>query len=329
MKPTIRDVAREAGVSIATVSRVINGQDKVKRETRELIQQTIEKLNFRPNHAARTMNRIQTKTIGLIVPHITSEFWAQFAEAIETSLWEQGYTLIIGFDNFTDAKQKAILEIFEQKEVDGIIMGYTPPFFIENQLDRIIHSGRPVVALNSSTPKIHSVSVDRIRGLRNAINYLIQLGHRAIAYITYQEVPSDVMYVMSSSGIDTNDKLNVKVKMNDNFNEAGYSAAKQLLNNQYHFSAVFCDNDLLAMGAIRAFHENGLNVPNDISVVGYDDIRASALYNPSLTTVKQPIEKLGQYLAEKIIKLVHGELGEPNNIVLPLELVKRESTQSL
>lgn len=278
MKVTIKDVAREANVSIATVSRVINGKDRVKKETRLKIEKAIKKLNFRPDQAARTMIIKETKTIGLMIPVLTNEYWAGLSEVIQDALGEKGYTLIIGSDNMNPDKQKAILNVFQERKVDGVIVGSFLPDVTVKHVDDLKQEGIPTVSFFPFHPNMNCVMGDHVQGSMDVVQHLIQLGHRSIAYIgslptTSYERVMGYRNALMMNGIQVNEAIMMdKNEIILDFSRYGYEATQQLIQSKETFTAVFCANDLMAIGAIKALYEAGIKVPENVAVVGYDDI---------------------------------------------------------
>ncbi|PJN90627.1 LacI family DNA-binding transcriptional regulator [Bacillus sp. mrc49] len=331
MKVTIKDVAREANVSIATVSRVINGKDKVKKETKLKIEKVIEVLNFRPDQAARSMIMKETKTIGLIIPVLANEYWAALSEAIQEALWEKGYTLIMGSDNMNPDKQQAFFEVFVERKVDGIIMGHNLSTITEKHIEDLRKNGTPVVSLFPNSSNISCVTSDNLQGAMIAVQHLIKLGHKKIAYIgaASTSVERELGYknTLMMSNIKIDESIIIKSdELLRNFSQYGYNSAKRLIEGNNDFTAVFCANDLIAIGAIKAFYEAGLKIPENIAVVGIDNISMASLYQPSLTTVEQPIKEMGKTAVELLLQL-KGDNSQSTGkkITFPMKLIVRES----
>lgn len=331
MKVTIKDVAREANVSIATVSRVINGKDKVKKETKLKIEKAIEALNFRPDQAARTMIMKETKTIGLLIPVLANEYWAELSEIIQDALWEKGYTLIIGSDNMNADKQKAFLNVFDERKVDGIIMGHIPTRESEEYIENLKKEGTPIVSLLPFSSDIDCVAGDNFQGAMTAVQHLVKLGHSKIAYIGaastsferemgYRNALLMNKYQIDESLIITTDE------MVRNFSQYGYESAKRIIKEKRKYTAVFCANDLMAIGAIKAFSEFGLKIPEHVAVVGVDNISMAGLYQPSLTTIEQPIKEMGKAAVELLLQLKNNNSQSTGKkITFPMKLIVRES----
>ncbi|QGQ95214.1 LacI family transcriptional regulator [Paenibacillus psychroresistens] len=332
IKTTIKDVAKKAGVSISTVSRVINGMDRVSKSTTKKVQLAVETLNFYPDHVARAMINKKTQTIGLIVPQLSNEYWALMSEVIQNQLWLNGYTtLISSTDNETD-KENAYLKMYIERRVDGII--YCAPSQHlsgdQQQMDMLKRSGVPIVTLDPSVVGISCVTGDHLLGSFNAVEHLIQLGHRNIAYIGGPVVSIEREFgyrkAMMMHRLNLNEALILTV--NGQTPKEGYRALQQLLASGEKFDALFCGNDMLAFGAIKALEEANIRVPEDVAVVGYDDIQSASLFKPTLTTVRQPISDIGKELIGLLLQCMDQEVGNrtPRKIVVPTELIVRESS---
>ncbi|MDF2815109.1 MAG: LacI family transcriptional regulator [Paenibacillus sp.] len=329
---TIKDVAREANVSIATVSRVINGKDKVKKETREKIQRAIANLNYTPDQTARSMIVKKTRTIGMIVPLLTNEYWAALAEMIQSALLKRGYTLIIGTSH---DEPYSSLTAFLERRVDGLIIGGL--FNLdeaEQALGMFREQGIPMVSFDSRVALVTSVNGDNLSSAMEATEHLIGLGHRCIAYIgsvsTSLERELGYRNAMLLNRIEVDEEIVISGRTASvhNFSQYGYQCVKQLMESGRAFTALFCSNDLIAIGAIKAFEEYGIEVPRDKAVVGFDDISLASLYRPALTTIKQPIEDM----VEAVVDLIFEQIENPDKIfahkkvTFPMKLIIRESS---
>ncbi|TDF93286.1 LacI family DNA-binding transcriptional regulator [Paenibacillus piri] len=335
MKITIKDVALQAGVSIATVSRVLNDKDRVKKTTRLKVEEAIRKLNFQPDHTARSMIMKETRTVGLIVPNLSNEYWGLLAEVIQDKLWEYGYSLIICSNNKNVEKEQAIIQSFTVRRVDGIIFGSSSLFEGAHNNDALLELSHSlhVVSISPSIPGINSVIGDNLQGATDAVEHLIRLGHRHIAYIGGPTVSHErelgYRNALMTHGIAPNEGL--IFRGGDDmvqFSQFGYQSMSSLLDSQKTYTAVFCGNDLIAIGAIRAMEDRHIQVPGHISVVGFDDITTAALYKPSLTTVRQPIRELGNAAVDMVLELIQNgdENHVPKKIVYQNQLVVRESS---
>jgi LacI family transcriptional regulator len=338
MSYTIKDVAKEANVSIATVSRVINGKDKVKKETREKIQRAIAKLHYVPDQVARTMINKKTKTIGMFVPLLSNEYWAQLAEAIQRKLMVKGYTLIISTYNYEQESVHSYLNTFLERKVDGLIIASRLDVDVEQDekyLGLFVEQGIPLVSFNTYK-NITSVSGDSISSSMEAVEHLIRLGHRKIAFIgtVSCSIDRELGYrnavMLNGLEIDESIIIGGRHEYVHYFSEYGYRCALQLLSDNKPFSAVFCANDLIAIGVIKAFEDKGILVPSDKAVIGFDDINIAHLYRPALTTIKQPIDDM----AGAAIDILLEQIDKPEvpriqkKITFPMELIIRESCGS-
>lgn len=331
MKANIKDVAREAGVSIATVSRVLNNKDRVKDSTRERVESAVQKLNFQPDPIARTMIMKETRSVGLLVPALSGEYWARLAEVIQDKLWEYGYTMMLCVlgDRRTD-REEAYLKAFADRRMDGILWGtflgdtiYSTPMF-----SQLKDSGIPMVMLDSVLPGIHRVGGDQQRGAMLAIDHLFDLGHRRIAYIHGSPKKDDrelgYMSALMLHGLPVDESLIVKTSYGIDY---GKQAAETLIQRGTGFTAAFCWNDLTAMGFIRGLEAAGRIVPQDIAVIGFDDISTADLFTPRLTTIRQPVSDI----AETMVSLLVDTIENKNNptatksITVQMQLVVRES----
>ena len=324
---TIKDVAKEAGVSIATVSRVLNNKNRVSESARKRVIKAIEKLGYTPDPIARTMIKKQTKSVGLLVPTLQNEYWAHLAEVIQNKLWEKGYTLMLCTARHKSiSEQEQYLKSFIERRMDGIIVGALDiPDDERMGLPQVIRRGIPVVAFEKKIPGVHRVAGDDISGAQKAVEHLIMLGHTDIAYLGPCDMEGrDIGYRNAHS--KNNIMVNESLLFNTSFNvESGYSATLDLLKRGVKFTAIFCANDLIAFGAIRALLDLGKSVPGDIAVVGYDDITKARFFNPRLTTVAQPIEKIGETIVELLMETIEKGNVNPRNIIFDAELVVRES----
>ncbi|MDF2964117.1 MAG: LacI family transcriptional regulator [Paenibacillus sp.] len=333
MKITIKDVAMQAGVSIATVSRVLNEKDRVKKATKLKVEEAIRQLNFQPDHTARSMIIKETRTVGLIVPNLSNEYWALFSEVIQDKLWEYGYSLIVCSNNKNAEKERAHVQSFAVRRVDGIIFGSSALFGRPQNNDLEILKSFPSVSIDPTISGLNSVAGDNLQGATDAVEHLIQLGHRQIAYIggptVSQQRELGYRNALMSHHLTLNESL-IKRGADDTiqFSQFGYQSMVSLMESGEKFTAVFCGNDLIAIGAIRALEDRHINVPKQISVVGYDDINTAALYKPSLTTVRQPIREMGSAVVDLLLGIMQSGGTElvPKKIVYQNQLVVRESS---
>jgi DNA-binding LacI/PurR family transcriptional regulator len=330
MKPTIYDVAQLAGVSIATVSKVLNRNGKISEQTRERITKIMADMGYFPNLVASALSSKKTYMIGLLLPDISNPYFAELARHIEDRAHELGYNIVIcNTDNRLD-KESEYLTFLQQKGVDGILLstGLAHPHSLELLLERKL----PIVLISREVPQavVNTVIVDDYMGGYLATSHLLQLGHRDIAIIV------ESMDLASSRGrlkgyrsalqeyeIPYQEKW---VTVSDFTIASGMEAAGRLMDGPGRPTAVFANNDLLAIGTIQAARARGIAVPDQLSVVGFDNTFLATVIDPSLTTVGQPIRELGRQAVDLLHKQIVGDEQAKQRIVLLPELVVRSST---
>ncbi|AZN42597.1 LacI family DNA-binding transcriptional regulator [Paenibacillus albus] len=332
MKATIKEVAKEAGVSISTVSRVLNGRDRVSRHTINRVREVIDKLQFQPDFVARTMIMKKTSTIGLVVPQLSNEYWAFMSEVIQDQLWTHGYTTLICSTDNEPEKDSAYLKMCLERRMDGVIYCSSPHYSTETniQIDLLKAAGVPVVSLDPNILGVSCVVGDHLQGTLTAVEHLIRCGYTRIAYIGGPAVSIEREFgyrkALMMHGFQVDEGL-IRLVKGQSFGD-GYEGLRSLHSSGISFDALFCGNDLLAFGAIKAMEEAGIRVPDDVAVVGYDDIFSARLFKPALTTVRQPIQDIGQELVNLLLLTLETEPERRTvrKIVIPTELIIRESS---
>ncbi len=329
-RPTIQDVAQRAGVSRQTVSRVLNNKGEVRPETRERVLAAIEELNYRPNAVARSMVRGHTCTIGCISPSLTDFTFASIIEGAQAEARRQGYFILTGSAP-TEQEVESLLEEFLHRQVDGLMVfnPYADGRF--RYLHPLIENGIPVVYLGN-TPRsepVSSVRCDDLDGGFQATRYLLALGHTAIATITgppNEECVSDRLNgyfrALAENGLPVDKR---RIASGDWSAHSGDQATRSLLEAGVTFTAVFAQNDQMAIGTIRALREAGLQVPHDVSVIGFDDIPLASYFDPPLTTLRQPMTELGEQAARLLITAIREPNFFPERALLPARIVERAS----
>lgn len=327
---TLEMVAREAKVSPSTVSRILNGTAKVSAEKSQAVHDAIAKLNFRPNPIAQGLARGKTQTIGVITQAIDSPFFAEGLRGIEDRLETVGYTPLFVSGHWRQADERACFKQLMARRVDGIIdlHGCLPNAFFAAQAKRVplVVTGRTFVA-----PSLHTIHFDNFEGARLATRHLLELGHEQIACITGpSNHPNAVdrlrgyQSALSEAGVAMQPEL---IAQGD-FREAqGEMAVMQLMASRIPFTAILACNDQSANGAALQLYRKGLRIPDDISLVGFDDLRTSSFTIPPLTTVRIGIYEIGKASAMAIIDLIEGRV--PQQAAPAPELVVRESTKRL
>jgi len=327
-QPTIRDVAERAGVSHQTVSRVINGHELVSGATRERVERAIRDLNYVPSPIARGLISNRTHSIGLVSSAISDQFFGEVAAGAEAEARRCGYYLVIAsVEEHAEADERAYLRLMLERRVEGLIVA-RPRLPIS--VDQVSLQQVPVVAIASAeAPGLTVVDVDNRGGGRDAVAYLLAQGHRRIATITgpmewcsSQHRLEGYREALAAAGVGPEPSL---VEQADGWDPVdGQLAMGRLLTRGVSFTALFAYSDLIAIGAIQELRTRGLRVPEDVSIVGYDDIRVAAYVDPPLTTIRQPTREVGERAASLVLDAIaHGVRSETT--LLPTQLVVRRS----
>ncbi|MCL2892214.1 HTH-type transcriptional repressor PurR [Brenneria tiliae] len=328
---TIKDVAKRAGVSTTTVSHVINKTRFVAEETRAAVRTAIKELHYSPSAVARSLKVNHTKSIGLLATSSEAPYFAEIIEAVENSCYAKGYTLILCNSHNNLDKQRAYLSMLAQKRVDGLLVmcAEYPPELLAMLKD---YRNIPMVVMDWG--QAHSDFTDTIidnafEGGYMAGRYLIERGHRdigAIPGIQERNTGSGrylgFLKALKDADIQIHDEWIVQ---GDFEPESGYKAMQQILAQKHRPTAVFCGGDIMAMGAICAADELGLRVPQDISVIGYDNIRHSRFFTPALTTIHQPKERLGQSAFAMLLDRITSKREDAQTIEVHPSLIERRS----
>lgn len=328
---TIKDVARLAGVSTTTVSHVINDTRHVSDELRTRVLAAMEELNYHPNVLARSLRRGETRTIGLVVPDNSNPFFAEVARIVEDVGFENGYSVILCNSDGSLEKEAAYISVLIAKQVDGVI--FIAAGSKHEHLHELTAQGIPVVVADRDIPQTLAdvVLVDNEKGGYGATRYLLSLGHRRIACIAG---PSDLTpsadrvrgyrRAQEEAGISIEEGWIVP---GDFRYQGGEAAAAKLLRLGEPPSAIFACNDVMAIGALRTLRNAGLQVPGDVSIIGFDDIPLASAVSPALTTVAQPIAELATLAAQCLISRIQNDReDEPRQrSVLETRLIVRDS----
>jgi DNA-binding LacI/PurR family transcriptional regulator len=327
-RPTIYDVARLAGVSTATVSRALNGTGQIAAATRAAIDAAVEQLGYRPNTIARSLVTKSTQTIALLLPDITNPFYAALVSGIQQHALDAGHTMLLCTTEGDADREEQYLNLLRAKQVDGALVDglRLPP----DRIARFVRDGFPIVCLDRDvdSTSVPLVQVDNRLGARMATEHLLSLGHTRIAHVAgapelgiSDERVEGYREAIVAAGLTPDPGL---VASGGFTEEGGYHATRQLMGRG--FGAVFAANDLSAVGVICALAEQGWRVPEDVSVVGFDDLRLSAFTTPPLTTVRQPAAEIAERATQLLLDLARGGEVEQQLHLLPPELVVRGST---
>jgi len=331
-QPTISNVAQLAGVSIATVSRCVNDPERVHAKTRTRVQNAIKKLGYSPNSLAQNFRRGRTNMIMVVMPHVGCAFLSEVLAGVREGIGGR-YSIVIA-----EAKPRSYEEMgamLVSRQVDGLILLATlPPFGTE--LDEISRQRRlPVVLgcepVNDEMETLPSVHIDNFEAAYEATRHLIDLGHARIAFVsgpTGSLVTRDrergFRAAMADSKLPAGEEYVRAVPLST---DGGAAAATALLRCDPRPTAAFCANDEMALGAMHVFRRAGLRIPEDISVMGFDDTRYAAIASPPLSTVSQPAQEIGRRIAARMIDAIEGTASDgPQVEVLPHRLVIRQST---
>ena len=326
---TIYDVARVAGVSTSTVSHVVNGTRHVREETKSRVRQAMDELRFRPNSLARGLVRQETRTFALIVPDNVNPFFAELARGIEDYGFAAGYNVILCNSDRKSSKELAYLDMLISKRVDGIIFMTMSTHL--DQLQPLVDNQIPLVTFDREYDDTDAVLIDNAQGGHDATRHLLELGHRWIACIGGPDARTrshdrirGYEQALGEADIGANPDL---IQAGDWTYQSGQKAVQALWRLDAPPTAIFACNDAMAIGAIAALRQRGLRVPEDVSVVGFDNVSLGAFFDPPLTTLATPIVEAGQRLCQLLLDRINGQLPpEAQRVTVRGELVVRGST---
>ncbi len=326
---SLRILGEYLDLSPATISLVLNdapGVRAIPQETRDRVRAAAAKFDYRPSFYARSLRKRQTYSIGVLVPELSDGYSSQVLTGVEESLIEEGYFYLTASHRRKPDLIEEYPRLLMERSVEGFIL-------IDTVLQHRFKLPAVAVAGHQQIPGITNVVLDQRRAAELTLRHLFQLGHRRIAFMRGGSHSSDaderwecLQNVARDLGIAIRPELTVQLKLMVSTPELGFEPTRELLNRTTQFTAMVCYDDFAAIGAIRAIRDNGLRVPEDISVVGFDDIQSAAFHNPSITTIRQPLHQMGKIAAQILLERVRGEAAIPRvRSVLP-ELIIREST---
>jgi LacI family transcriptional regulator len=330
---TIREVADRAGVSIATVSHVLNDTRFVSDDLRSRVQQAMRDLGYQPNRLARSLRSGKSHTVGLVLPDSSNPYFAEVARSVQSTAFELGYSVLLCNTDGELDKEALYGALLIEKQVDGVILiaaGASGQHMRDLQ-----QRGIPLAVVDRASPDafVDSVQIDNRAGGRLAAQHLVDLGHRRIACIggppeVYPSYDRVYGYLDARRAADLPDDADTVI--NANFRpDGGYAATRHLLSLPEPPTAIFACNDLMAMGAIGAIVECGLRCPQDVSVVGFDDMHLARYTNPPLTTVAQPKVEMGRQAMLLLLERMNAPVLPIRSLLLEAMLVVRSSTQPL
>ncbi|MEH7495047.1 LacI family DNA-binding transcriptional regulator [Neobacillus niacini] len=324
----IQQVAKQAGVSVATVSRVLNGQNSVSAKTKMRVEEAIKKLNYEPSLLGRNLRTSESRLLLILIPTISNPFYLEIIKGIEQVAISQNYNILLCETDSNPNKENIYFDLIRKKMADGIIT-MDPAVNVET-LKKLAENFSIIQCSEyEECSGIPYVTIDNEEASYRAVKHLIQIGHHNIAlmnadekYLFARQRKMGYKRALEENGITLRNEYIISTP-NLGF-ENGQHAMKKILNLQDRPTAVFAVSDLLAIGALKEINAAGLHVPNDIAVVGFDKIDFSNMTNPTLTTIAQPMRKMGNVAARMLIEKIKGE--EVESILLDHELVIREST---
>jgi len=330
---SLRTLGEYLNLSPATISLVLNnaaGVRSIPQETRERVREAAKKFDYRPSFFARSLRKGQTFSVGVLVPDLCDGYAAQVLEGMEDVLIEEGYFYFIASHRRRPDLMEEYPRLLLSRSVEGFI-----------GIDTVLEHGLPVpvvaVAGHRKIPGVTNVVLDQTRAAELILRHLHQLGHRKIAFMRGGSHSSDaderwecLMNAAQELNLTTRPEWLVQLELRISTPELGYVPAMELLNRQKgaedQFTALVCYNDVAAIGATRAMREHRLRVPEDVSIVGFDDIQAAAFQNPSLTTIRQPLRDMGATAAKILLRRIRAQGSDPDTVPVVPELVIREST---
>ncbi|ANB62309.1 catabolite control protein A [Anoxybacteroides amylolyticum] len=331
MNVTIYDVAREANVSMATVSRVVNGNPNVKPSTRKKVLEAIERLGYRPNAVARGLASKKTTTVGVIIPDISSIFFAELARGIEDIATMYKYNIILSNSDQNKEKELHLLNTMLAKQVDGILfMGGN---ITEEHVNEFQKSDVPIVlaATIEENHLIPSVNIDYEQAAFEAVTHLLEKGHARVAYITgpandpiNNKKLAGYRRALEARGIAYDEALIVE---GDYSYDSGIEAYEKIAELEERPTAVFAGTDEMALGIIHGAQDHGMHVPEQLEVIGFDNTRLATMVRPRLTTVVQPMYDIGAVAMRLLTKYMNKERVENHIVVLPHRIEYRQSTK--
>lgn len=325
--PTMSDVAARCGVAVSTVSRVMSGTKFVAPETRAVVLRALQELNFHRDSHARRLARGRSDFLGLVISNIENPFYPGLIKAFETAALERGFEVLLCTTNYDPARTEHVFRRLIENKSPGVAVmtSRVDPVMARRLAERGVVS--VFLDADGPGPRRSNIRLDYARGAGEAVRYLHTLGHRRFALIAGPQArASHAAYREAVEGALRKLGLKLQVIAGENDAESGAAAAARLLTGENLPTAVLCSNDVTALGAMRAFFKCGLRVPEDVSVVGADDIPFAALAHPPLTTVRIPRERLGALALEILQDMLNSRRVAGTETILPTDLVIREST---
>jgi DNA-binding LacI/PurR family transcriptional regulator len=316
-------------LSPATISLVLNnapGVRSIPQETRDRVLAAAKKFDYRPSFYARSLRSKQSFSVGVLVPELSDGYSVLIMNGIEEVLLEEGYFYLAA----SHRRKADLIEEYPRLLMERSVEGFIA---VDTALQHSLPLPVVAVAGHRRIEGVTNILLDHRRAAELALRHLYQLGHRQIAFMRGQTFSSDsderwksLVAVAKDLGIEIHPELVIQLQLNISSPELGYPVVQQLLTQKRHFTALVSFNDIAAIGAIRAFRDHNLRVPEDFSIVGFDDIQGAAYHNPSLTTIRQPLHNMGTTAARILLQRLRGQKDYPDQVAIVPELIIREST---
>lgn len=336
--PTIKDVAKLAGVAPITVSRVINDAGYVSDKTRKKVEDAIEALGYVPNRVARSLRSKQTNTLALVLTDITNPFWTTIARGVEDVASQEGFSFVLCNTDENEAKERNYVQVLLQKQVDGFLL--VPANSTSRSIGLIQKQQVPLVVLDRRVPnEVDTVKSDSVDGAYRLTKHLLDQGHRYLAMLSgprevstavdrvrgYRQALADFASSQDDGAVST---LHAPMVLYGEFTQqGGYAMMQQVLEMDSPPTAVFAANNFIAIGAFRALREAGMRVPEDIALVAFDDLPLTFMVAPFLTVAAQSVYEMGRCAAQLLLRrLAEENYGPPTEILLPVEIIIRQSS---
>lgn len=327
--PTNKDVASRAGVSIATVSRVVNGLPNVRPELARRVLRAVKELNYQPSRTAQRLRAKRSQVIGLVISDIQNPFFTSVVRGIEDAAYERGYSLVLCDSDEDPEKERLYVDVMRAEGVAGVILATTSQAI--QHIRNLLAHNIPVVAIDRRIKdrRVDSVLVANAKGAFLAVQHLLHLGHQRIGMVSMRSIPtgrerqSGYLRAFRRCGVRASRRM---LRTGVPKPEGGYESARELLRLEPRPTALFVDNNMMMLGALEAIRDCGLSVPEELSVVGFDDVPWATLLHPALTVVAQPTHELGRKSVEQLLERL-DQPGKPvSHVLLMPELIVREST---
>src|SRR5579871_1517282 len=326
---SLRTLGEYLNLSPATISLVLNnapGVRSIPQDTRNRVMEAAAKFDYRPSFYARSLRKRQSFSVGVLVPELSDSYATEVLDGVEEFLMEEGYFYLTASHRRRPDLIEEYPRLLMERSVEGFIV-------IDTILEKSLALPTVVVAGHRKIEGVTNVVLDQRRAAELALRHLYQLGHRKIAFMRGSSSSSDaddrwncLMAVARELKLSVPSNYRVELRLMVSSPELGYEPANELLQRGLDFTAIVCFNDISAIGAIRACMNHGLQVPSDISIVGFDDIQSAAFHNPSLTTIRQPLNQMGRVAARILLQRIRGQATFPEVVPIHPELIIREST---